>query len=174
MKPWIGRRIFRKSLIPFLIKQPHPLRELFLRHIKTIVIDEIIPRIIRRIDIDHLHLPQVRLLQELQCLQIIPFDIEILRLLPVLALLGDGAQGLADRAVRLDDRLFLPDPGEFIDFIAFDTVRREQLLQGFEIHAARDFPLLLHFGGTLGEEGEEFLYVLFREVGCFHFHFIHS
>lgn len=173
MKPRIGHRIFRKSLISFFVEQPHPLSELFLRHLETIVIDEIIPRIIRWIDIDHLHLPEICFLQEFQRLQIIPLYIEILCLLPVLALLRDRAEGLADRAICLDDCLSFSHPCEFIGFITFHFIWSDELLQDIEIHAASDLPMLLYFRGTLGKEGEEFLHVFLREVRCFHFHLIH-
>ena len=68
------------------------------RHRKVIIVHKgIIPSIVGWIDIDHLHLAEVRLLQQLQHIEVIPLDVEILavkrarRAVPPDAVRHDGA-----------------------------------------------------------------------------------
>lgn len=46
---------------------------------KVVLVDEVIARVIRWIDVDHLDLAQIRLLQQLQRIQVVAFDEQVLR-----------------------------------------------------------------------------------------------
>ena len=48
---------------------------LFLRTSKVIMIHEVIPRIIRRIDVNHLHLTKIRLLEQFQHFKVVALNI---------------------------------------------------------------------------------------------------
>ncbi len=55
-------------------------------------VDEIVPRVVGRVDVDHLHLAVVGGLEQLQNLQIVPLYVEVPGVLPVHALPGAGPQ----------------------------------------------------------------------------------
>jgi len=50
---------------------------------EVVGIDEIIARIIRRVDVDHLHPAEIGLVQELQDFEVVSFDEDIIRLVEV-------------------------------------------------------------------------------------------
>ena len=64
---------------------------------KVILIDKVIARVVRRIDIDHLHLVEIGLLQALQHIEVVTLDVEVLRVVEVHALLTAGTQCGIDR-----------------------------------------------------------------------------
>ena len=65
--------------IPVLIIGNIRRNEIPALHRKVIIVHKgIIPRIIRRIDIDHLHLAEIRLLEQLQHIEIVSLDVEVL------------------------------------------------------------------------------------------------
>src|SRR5580658_6635319 len=67
---------------------------------KVIRIDELVPGVVRRVDVDHLHLAAVALLQELQNLKILALDEDVLCGIPVDGFLAHGHQRC--RARNLD------------------------------------------------------------------------
>ena len=62
---------------------------LSLRTSKIIMIHEVIPRIIRRVDINHFHLTEIRLLEQFQHFKVVALNVEILRVIPIHAILLD-------------------------------------------------------------------------------------
>ncbi len=67
-----------------LVEHAHLLVFLFLRAHKIIGIDEVVARVIRRVDINHLHLAEIAFLQELEHFQIVALDVEVFGTVPVL------------------------------------------------------------------------------------------
>ena len=61
---------------------------------EIIMIHEIITCIVRWIDVYHLHLTHIGVLEQFQHFEVVALDIEILRGVPIDALLRTGAQGL--------------------------------------------------------------------------------
>lgn len=65
--------------IPLFVLVANPLQVLFLAFRELVGINEaVVSRIIRRIDVDHLYLAVVRLLQNLQHFQVLPFNEDVL------------------------------------------------------------------------------------------------
>ena len=162
--------------VPVLIHRAALFFVLGERLAEVVVVHEIVPRIIRRIDIDHLDLPEITLLQQLQRLEIIPFDIEVLRRVPVLALLDARAQRLADRAVRFDDCCLLADPGEFVGFLALAHMVCKHLPQLLEINRLFKYPPVgrLSLCDAIWEQRRQFFEIFLREIRRFHLHLIHA
>jgi len=84
--------------------------------VKVIMIHKIIPCIIWRINIYHLHLTHIGVLEQLQNFEVIALDIEILCRVPVHTLLGTRAQRLVDRSCSLTEGSTFAHPSKVIDF----------------------------------------------------------
>ena len=69
------------------------------------------------IDVDHLYLAQIRLLQQLEHFQIVALDVEVLGGVPVFAFLGAGAQRLTDGLVGLHNGRLLAHPCELVALV---------------------------------------------------------
>jgi len=93
---------------------------------KVIVVHEIAPRVIRRIDVDHLHLAQIRLLQQFQRIQVVTLDEQVLRRIEVHTFLATRTQGLGNRRIGSQQRLTLARPVEVIPLLRplHDAVRQ--------------------------------------------------
>ena len=63
------------------------------------MIDEIVASVVGRIDVDELDLAQIRLLEKLEGVEVVPFDEEVLGRVEVDGLLADGTEGLRDGCV---------------------------------------------------------------------------
>ena len=81
---------------------------------KIVLINEVVSRVIGRIDIDHLDLAHIGFLQKLEHIEVIALDIEVFRGIKIHALLAAGAQRCGDRAVCKQYGLFLIRPCELI------------------------------------------------------------
>ena len=67
---------------------------------EIIVINEVSPSVVRRIDINQLHLAEIRLLQQLQRIQVVALDEQVLRRIEVHALFTAWPQRLGNGRVR--------------------------------------------------------------------------
>ena len=175
MKPSI-RPVIDLHPVPVLVHHAAVFFVFRERLLKIIIVDEIVPRIIRRIDINHLDLPKITLLQQLQRLKIIPLNIQILRRVPVLAFLYARPQRLANGTIRFDNGCFLPDPRELVGLLAFAHVFCEHLLELLEINRPLKSPPagLLSFCDTIWEQRRQLLEILLCEIRRFHLHLIHA
>ena len=63
---------------------------------EIVFVDEIVSRVVWRIDVDELDLAGVVLAQELQRVEVVSLDVQVLGGVPVLAAFLDGSQGLGD------------------------------------------------------------------------------
>ncbi len=108
---------------------------LSLRTGKVIVIHKVIPRIIRRIDINHLHLAEIRLLQQFQHFEVVALNIEVLRSVPIHAILLDRTERLVDRAQHFGTSRLLAHPVELVGFGSiFHGIIAQQLAQDVKVN----------------------------------------
>lgn len=113
------------------------------RHGKIIMIHEVIPRVIWRVDINHLHLTEIRLLKQFQHFEVVALDIEVLRSVPIHAILLDRTERLVDRAQHFGTSRLLAHPVELVGFRSIlYCIIAQQLAQGVEIHHTLDFTCL--------------------------------
>ena len=80
------------------------------------MIHKIIPRIIRWVNINHLDLTHIRVLEQLQYFKIVSLNIKVLRFVPVHTLFGTRAQSLIDRCSRLLQGSTFTHPSKVIHF----------------------------------------------------------
>ena len=132
MKASVGVGILEQAVF-VLVVHSHLLVFFFLRAHEIVGIDEIVAGVVRRVNIDHLHLTEIALLQKLEDFQIVALDVEIFSGVPVLALRHAGAQGLPDRLVGFHDCRLLADPCELVCLVAVHHVRREHLFQQLKV-----------------------------------------
>ena len=140
------------------------------RLLKIVPVDEIIARVVGRIDIDHLHLAEIALLQEFQHFQIVTLNIEVLRAVPVDALFLAGAQSFADGFVCLHDGNLFAHPSKLIG----NHIIRQHLTQQVKVNGLlRLAGLIFSFGYAIREQRPNFLYIPCGHINRFHAHFIH-
>lgn len=112
--------------IAIIIKLSGEFVVLLSTHTIVIWIDERIrSRIIRRIDIDHLDLVVVRLLQDLEDIQIISFDEEILSTIPVYRLILFWMKRLRSTIFDHFEYSRLSSPSESISFFFVMIISEE-------------------------------------------------
>ena len=133
-----------------------------LRNSEIIVIHEVTSGIVRRIDVDHLHLTHITLLEQLEHRKVVTFDIEVLGSVPIDRLFRARAKCVSNRTCSLTACFLLAGPSELIHlrsiihgiiakklakggevnyvvqfsgFLVFDfrKARRGNLIQGFKI-----------------------------------------
>ena len=128
MKASVGVGILEQAVF-VLVVHSHLLVFFFLRAHEIIGVDKVVAGVVRRINVDHLDLAEIALLQELEDFQIIALDVEVFGGVPVLALRHAGAQRLPDRLVGFHDSRLLADPCELVCLVPVHHVRREHLFQ---------------------------------------------
>lgn len=173
MKSPIAFCIFKQPII-ILIQHSYLLIFVLLAMLKIIPVNKILPSIIRRININHLDLAEIALLQDFQDFQIIALDIEVLRGIPVAAVCFYRAQRFGDRPRRFGHSRLFTNPCKFIALVAVHYIPAQKLLQNLKIDPAFDFPILApHLRDCRGEQSRNFVYVFRYHVRCFKFHVIH-
>lgn len=80
------------------------------------MINKIITRIVRRININHLHLTQIRLLEKFKHFEVITLNIKVLGVVPIHTILLYGTQRLLGRTQNLCTCSLLAHPVELIRF----------------------------------------------------------
>ena len=129
---------------------------------EIILIHEVIPGVIRRIDIDHLHLAKIVLTQKFQDVKVVSLDIKVLSVVKVNTLLAARAQSLIDRSIGSNNCLLLSRPSELVSLlIALYNALRELLPQLVKINGL--LSLSVSSGAlreAVREEPSDFLYVL--------------
>ncbi len=83
---------------------------------EIIMINKIVASVVWRIDVDELDHAGVVLAQELQCVEVISFDVQVLGGIPVLAAFFDRSQGFGDGFAGQSFRLALARPCELVTF----------------------------------------------------------
>ena len=145
-----------------------------LRPCEGVVVDEVVARVVGRVDVDHLHLAGVGVAQELERVEVVTLDVQVLSRVPVHALLGARAQALVYLAVRLLLGLALARPGELVALpLALGDVAHA-LLEGVDVDGVAEGAVgLADLGHDLGEELCQLLDVLVKDVRCRQIHVLH-
>jgi len=74
------------------------------------MINKVISRIVRWVDINHLHLTEIRLLKEFEYFEVVTLDIKILSIVPVNAIFLNWAKSLVCWAQNLGTCSLLANP----------------------------------------------------------------
>ena len=128
---------------------------------EIVVVDEVMARVVGRVDIDELHLAGVGFLQDLERIKVVALDVEVLSRVPILGLAWLGDHRLADRAARLGLSLALAWPSELVSFaLAFGHVT-QKIAERLEVNGALELAIdILYFGHDLREQLTKFVYIL--------------
>ena len=144
---------------------------------EVIFVNEILSRVVRRIDVDHLDLAIVGALQELQHLEIVTLDVEVftVELAGCAVLAGTFRNAGTERAHRGTERegavLFLLVPSETVVVLRAVHGLSERTLQGVEV----DLPFRKRLGDERLQLGETFRHHVFRHsVHLRQFHILSS
>ena len=147
---------------------------------KVIVIYEIISRIVGWIDIDHLHLAKISLLEQLQHIEIVPLDVEVFavertrRAVSPDTVRHDGAQRHRNRRVRREDRLPLVGPCERIALLApLHDLAGQLLPQHIEVDRLHDLPVPHDLRQRIREEPPHLLHIRRHVIPAVHLHPLH-
>ncbi len=127
-------RIFDKAITQFIHISS---KQVFLRLRtgKIIMIHKVIPRIIRRVDIYHLHLTEIRLLEQFQHFEVVALNIEVLRSVPIHAILLDRTERLVDRAQHFGTSRLLAHPVELVGLRSIlNGIIAQQLAQDVKVN----------------------------------------
>jgi len=82
--------------------------------LEVILINEVLSRVVRGIDIDALDFVEVGFLQYLEGLQVVPFNIQVAGILPVHTLFLDRPQGFVGGQVSKEHGFLFAGPGELL------------------------------------------------------------
>ena len=84
------------------------------RHRKIIMINKVITRIIRRININHLYLTQIRLLEKFKHFEVITLNINVLGVVPIHTILLYRTQCFLSRLQNFGTSCLLANPVELV------------------------------------------------------------
>ena len=173
MKPSVAVGIFKQP-VAVLVHLTALFAVFLAAHGKIVPIDEVISGIVGRVNVNHLHLAQIALLQEFQHFQVVALNIEVFGGVPVHALRRTGPQGLANGPVGLHDSGLFAHPGELIGLVALQYHIRQQLPQQVKVDRLFQLAVLaLGLGHAGGEQSGKFFDVGLRQVRGFHFQLVH-
>ena len=138
--------------VTLFIEDPSSLIFFTLRAMKVIMIHKIITCIIWRVNINHLDLAHIGVLEQFQHFEVVALDVKVLGLLPIHTFLRTRTQRLVDRCCSLLQGGSFTNPREVIDFgIVFHGVVSKQQTEFVEVHYTMDFSVLAFcFGETRG------------------------
>ncbi len=77
--------VFCELFVSFFVEELCLGGVVFFLHAEFVFVYEVVARIVGRVDVDHFHFAEVGLLEEFQCVQIIAFNVKILRGVPIFA-----------------------------------------------------------------------------------------
>ena len=84
-------------------------REVLRRRLgEVVVVDEVVAGVVGRVDVDQLDLAEVRLLEQLERVEVVALDEEVLRRVEVDRLLADRPERLGDRCIGREGAARLP------------------------------------------------------------------
>ena len=105
---------------------------------EVVVVDEVVAGVVRRVDVDELDLAEVRLLEQLQRVEVVALDEEVLRRVEVDRLLAHRAERLGDRRVGGERGGALAGPVELVALLRpFDDVVGQLLAEQVEVDRPR-------------------------------------
>jgi hypothetical protein len=136
------------ELSPFGVNLPGVL-QLGLQALGVVIrVDEVVSRVVGGIDVDHLDLAQIRLLQELEDLEVVALDDQVLGGVEVDALLGAWAQRAEARRLDGAEAVGLAGLIHAVALLAHVHRFAQRELQPLEVKLAA-------LGADLGEEAQQ-------------------
>ena len=142
---------------------------------KVIIINKVIPRIIRRVYINHFYLAEVCLLQKLQYLKVVALDIEVFSIVKINAFFSARAERFVYRCIGKKNRFFLVGPSKLIAFFVTVNDLAGNLLHKYILINSTDYLAVfvnrLCYG--IGEHSCQLLEILISLICRLHFQFIH-
>ncbi|WP_315437285.1 hypothetical protein [uncultured Selenomonas sp.] len=146
-------------------------------HRKVVIVHEaVIPRVVGWVDIDHLHLAEVGLLQQFQHIEIVPLDVEVLAVeralcaIPPDTVRHDGTQRRIDRRIRRKDRLPLVRPCERIALLTpLHDLARQLLPQHIEVDRLHGLPVAHDLRQSVREQPPHRLHIPRHIIHAVHF-----
>ena len=174
MKATVGVGIFEQPVTGLFIEHTELLFIFLGLHGEVVPVDEVVARVVRRVNVDQLDLAEIALLQKLKDFQIVSLDIEVFRAVPVHALLRAGAQRLADGLVGLHNGRLLAYPGKLICLVAVHHVARQHLPQQLKVDRLFQLSVLApRLRHTIRKQRRDLLNIPLRHVRGLKFHVIH-
>ena len=163
------------ELVSFFVILPTIVNILLLILIKVVVIHKVITCIVRRININHLHLTQIVFTKQFQHLQVITLYIEVLRVVEIYALFTTRAKGICCWCISQSDSIALVGPSKLITILrAFHDILRQFLAELVKIYSHLRAPfLVLHFRQAVGKQFPNSLDILIHHIRGLHIHFNH-
>lgn len=129
---------------------------------KIVFIHKVVPRVIRRIDIDHPDLSVIAFLQEFQHFQVIPFDVEVFGIVEVDGGVLDGPEGGMNGRIDGCNGFPLARPLEAIAFLAaFHEAVTQFLAQKVQVNSGAG----IAFGDAVREYGGDPRYIFVHGIG---------
>ena len=145
------------ELLSFRVRLPGVL-EVRLKALRVVVrIDEIFASVIRRVDVDHLHLPQVRLLEKLQNFEVVALDDEVLGRVEVDALLTARPQRPQTRRLDCLEAIRLARPGKPVALLPDVHGVAERQLEPVKVQLAA-------LGAHLRKQAQQLLAAVFGHI----------
>ena len=148
---------------------------------KIVLIDKVITRIVRRVNVDHLDFAQIGLLQELQHFQIIALDVEVLAVkatgcaILAHAISYNRAQRCRNGRICRQHCLFLIRPCKLVAlFPALHDGIGKLLPQNVKINGMFYLAVAFHLGNCIGEQLSDQLNVALYTVKAVHFQVFHN
>ena len=100
----------------------------------VIRIHKFLPRIVRRININHFDLSRIWLTEKFEHFQIVPFQIQVFGCIPVNAFLFAGTERPQRRSCRRPARLSLAFPLQTKEFVVLRHIVAQHLTQGVKVN----------------------------------------
>ena len=133
---------------------------------EVVVVDEVMARIVGRVDVDEFHLAGVGFLQDLERVEVVALDVEVLRGAPIFGLARLGNHRLVDGAARLGLGLALTRPSELITLTLAFSYITQKIAQRVEVHCTCKLTVgVLYLGHHLREQLGNLLDVFNGTVG---------
>ena len=117
-----------------LISQVHFICQFFLTHLEFIRINKVLACIVRWVNINHINLAKIRLLQYLEDFKVVPCNKDILRLVKINTFLKIWSESLAGRFTCLRNRSVFADPGKLIGLSPLYNLSWKKLTKFFKVN----------------------------------------
>lgn len=143
---------------------------------KFIIINEIVPCVVWRVDVDEFDLAEVGFLKQFECVEVVTLDKQVLRRVEVDRFLTDRTQRLGDRRVGSKGGCSLAGPVEPVPFLrTFDDVVRELLSEKIEVDGALGVAIGIEgFRYDRGEQLGDLFDVLLGQIRRCHTQLVHG
>ena len=128
---------------------------------EVIVVHKVIPRVIRRVNINHLHFSKIRFPNHFQHIKVIALDVKVLRMVEVYAFFPTRAQRLVGWRVGQVRMGFLVRPRKLITFFSvINHISRQFITQLLKVNAKHRLSvLILALRHTLWKQTRYLVYV---------------